>query len=550
MRLVTPVSSPSHINVQASDAVSMTSAVAAVLASIPGGNVVTALVLSGGSSGSRFNLIIEYAPSASNGGGISPANAALGIRFFSGTSHTALDTVGTATSAAAAAANPTFQLVDYEIIGSGAAQVFMGMLLYAPAGSVTPPGNAAYLTQTAWYVNATTGSDGNTGATALTAIRTLAELNRRTQGKTFSADSTIYLSGDFSEEALVLDASCLPGVTVTVRGEYTSSASAAVDTFTAYDGATSTPAELDNGGGVTDYAADVGKFVRVTAGTAVGTSAPLLKAVGLGVLRPGLFQAVDYTTLDPDPADTYVIDTLTTSVGSIQTRMRGAGGDYASYTPRLLLRDLDVVPSSATLQDNYFGPGDAAGAGTLLYRVRFSAGGTSNNYISGTGAHFLCCLNGAGSYLTVADSHLTFWGFASLDAIQCDESFLDIQDSQLIMQGGGLYFYGGSVSSDGGFACMDTGAGYNAAITVARGAHVTTGGASTTWGDGELCGYGIQAMSGSMFIYGVKPTVSGVTNDTLVGAVGALAYAAIPYLDGGGGGPAGSGTGAGIVANV
>jgi hypothetical protein len=394
------------------------------------------------------------------------------------------------------------------------------------------------LVQPSWYVNAVTGSDANDGTTALTPLLTLAELYRRTVGKVFAVNATVYLSGDFSAEALVLDACVAPGVQVTVRGEVRQDGSYSVGAYTAYNGATSTPAVVSDGG-ATAYAGDVGKIARMTSGAAINCSAPIMKATAAGAFRPGHFQSVDYVTMAPGVGDTYVVEELLTKVGTIQTRMSGSGGDYSVYAPRLLVRDLDVYPPANTPQDLSFNAGDASGAGTLLYRVRLSGGALGNVWLTGSGVQLLCTYSKADCYLTVAGSALYCWGFVAMGGLQVNNSILNVPFDMMLVQGHAVYFYGGQVAAVAGIGFLDIGAGDGAGLIVSTGANVeASAGTSYLWSNGNLCAYGIRVGAGSMVTYGVKPTATGVTNDTLVGGT-AKAYAAIPYFE--------AANGAGIV---
>lgn len=405
------------------------------------------------------------------------------------------------------------------------------------------------LTQAAWYVNATTGNDSNTGATSGTALKTLAELYRRTQGRVWTVSSTIYLSGDFTEESLVLDGTVLPGVQVVVRGDVTEVATGAISAFTAYNGATSTPSLIDDGG-ATDYSAYVGLLVRITSGAAINCSAPLMKAVAAGQFRPGQFFSVDYLQVNPAGADTFAIEDLTTKVGSFHIGLKGAGGDYNNYEPRCLIRDVRLSTSANNVQDNSFGDGDVSSGSTLLYRVCIDGGGLGLTYISGTSIHLLATYTTVAGYMYFTDSVVYMWGFTTLGGVQYDNCYVNVPFDFYLVQNFAAYFYGGETWAAGGIGAMEVGAGETAALSVESGAHVSTpSGTSYCWGAGNLCGYGIKAGSGSIYSYGVKPTVSGVTNDTIVGGT-AKAYANIPFLNGYDGATVGTGNGAGIVVKV
>lgn len=132
---------------------------------------------------------------------------------------------------------------------------------------VTAPGFiSAYLTQSVWYVDSVTGNDANSALTALTAIKTLAELTRRFEGRTLSpamATMDINLSGTFAEE-LVLNFASPAQTVITVTAPMTTVYSGTIGTFTAGVPTTNTRATLQDAGLVA--ATHLRRRVRLTSG--------------------------------------------------------------------------------------------------------------------------------------------------------------------------------------------------------------------------------------------------------------------------------------------
>lgn len=110
----------------------------------------------------------------------------------------------------------------------------------------------AFVTQAAWFINGTTGNDANDGATATTALRTLAEFSRRMKGavifppsnQTNERQMVVTLAGAFaSTDELYLDGILLFDISsLLVQGTVTTTALAATITAVTALGAGGTTA--------------------------------------------------------------------------------------------------------------------------------------------------------------------------------------------------------------------------------------------------------------------------------------------------------------------
>ena len=211
------------------------------------------------------------------------------------------------------------------------------------------------ITQTTWFIDPVNGSDAATGKTAVTALKTDAERQRRWHGPgwvaTLLAPTTItYLSSLPSTDPVNFDVSLARGASLNILGTPTQTlAPTALTAVTTLNAATQTPWDVT---AVGLDASHVGKIIQITAGARVGNFATVLKDMGAGQVRTSPFgKATVSVALDPwiqvtpQVGDNVQILTLTSlTVGSWKFRM--LSGDYFSavapytnlvYTDGLLL---------------------------------------------------------------------------------------------------------------------------------------------------------------------------------------------------------------------
>jgi len=192
-----------------------------------------------------------------------------------------------------------------------------------------------YITQSSWFVNSSTGSDTNDGATAGTALKTLAELERRWNGRSFSPTVTavtVSLSGSFQTEPLNLAAifTSPTATIVEVTGSATTVASGSVTAYTGFTPSTNTRAQLTDA--VQNFTAHVRRRIRMTSGAA-NTAVTYICSLGGGVTvaNVGQFRTPPTTSListgasvNPGIGDTYVVETLDTQIREYNINCPGA----------------------------------------------------------------------------------------------------------------------------------------------------------------------------------------------------------------------------------
>lgn len=379
-----------------------------------------------------------------------------------------------------------------------------------------------FITQANWYVNATTGSDSNTGTSVDQALLTFAELYRRTQGRVFVNDTTFWLSGDFAGQQLALAGFVSPGKTVTIRGDVVQTHSGTFTAFTAWSPAAA-QISVANDGTATSYAALVGHFMRMTSGPANGNSAPIVKAVAAGQSRPGIFMSSDGLKATPAAGNTFVVENVTTRIGGIDlSGLVGDGGSRTLFVPRVLVRDLEVYNPNQNLV-----LGSGAYIGTYLYRVRFA--GTIFAEFVECNASFIATYTASGVQLVFRSGSVFFYG-------HCDAWYVNMLGANafigddMIHQGGGMGIAGGSqVTCIAGHGFFDVAGADNCLALEQAGNYSASIVNGRIWGSGNTTTYGIRVRTGCVMEYVTKPTLAGAS-DTIVGGT-VRTYAQIPYAE-------------------
>lgn len=131
--------------------------------------------------------------------------------------------------------------------------------------------------QTDWAISEASGADEASG-TAASPLRTSAEFNRRTKGLPLVGFITLAILDDMSAaNSLVLDLTfvddLVSGDNFFLKGKSTQVATGQVDTFTALNRATPSKNTIARAG--LNFTSHVGRFLRMTSGTANGYSAPI-----------------------------------------------------------------------------------------------------------------------------------------------------------------------------------------------------------------------------------------------------------------------------------
>lgn len=523
MRFVEGIVTPSYVTVQASNAVEMAVAADAALAAIPAGSVVTALGISGAGAGSVFSLSIEHAAVE---GGIPSADARLGVRFFHGANRPALDAAAAAARASAAAANPTFVSVGMDMAGSSAGGSFMGVLLYAPP----PAGSELYQSQSVWYIDPLNGNDANDGLTALTALRTDAERQRRV-GLVWdiNADTSIYYLNDVPTGDPVYGIVRFgPNGVLRVRGTATvtyTSPGGGFSAVTNLNRAAQTPADITEAG---LGAGRAGQRIRATSGLSVGALAWLAKDLGAGQYRVSPWTRYnDGATPLPStptnhnvaPGDTFVIESLTEIV-RMQWTVLASDKSVQVNGVQILFRDIEIQDSSRDI-------------------IQYNA----PNAVFFSPVAFGCNWNGCpfnGTSIACAFDPTTFVGtLAGMYSCYVQGS-VSVQTDGMLYVDFDTLFQGGTFGYNlrlrqGGQARMGAAAFFD---STADGVVVEDGsvrslaflsGNDLIWGTSNAA-YGIRVRAGHQWLYGTMPILTGTTNDTIIGGT-ATAYAGIPFIE-------------------
>lgn len=396
------------------------------------------------------------------------------------------------------------------------------------AGSdISGTGGFDYLTQATWYVNSATGNDANDGATALTPLLTLAELGRRWQGRTLAQNTTINLSGTFTEP-LQLFATNPLNFTVTVVGQAptqtgTGSLTAA---FVAYAPATNVDAKVTDA--AQTWAPLIGHRVRMTSGAANGAIAWLIKDLGANVARVSQFvNRATGAAATPAAGDTYVTETLATSIWGYSAVLNGGGN--------LKIVDIEsTLPASSAFVQVVQGNSNfvPTGIAKLPHFDGCKFSGSSNHSFRYTSAFFVGCLN-TGSGLRVYFSEIQLYAhccFQTFFAAQT-ESRVSVQLLSVAQAGNGWGIFNQSIFS----LAIDALGAYDvvsggAAVDV-EAAQLTCGVANgIIFGSGNTIAQNVRVRSNSAITYTTKPVITGTGNDALIGGT-PKTWGTVPYVE-------------------
>lgn len=384
----------------------------------------------------------------------------------------------------------------------------------------------------AWFIDAASGNDANPGISALSPLKTLAELGRRLNGTTINQSVTVTL-GSGSYGNLFLDL-FIPqagsGRDFVINGNVTEAAPIAITANTAQVPSTATRGSISIAAGVfTLYdrlvlktGAQIGARAFVTKVT--GTTANVARWMQL----PATATSRDITLVNPANGDTFAQETLNTTISTVNVRVRGGG--------RVTIKNCKVVANAS---------------GTFHQ--------TNNDFSDiNSGVFFqLCDFSGLPG----------FWGFQTS---QFEAAICTYQDSPLFEQcqaeWQGCMIKASPFIVGRQSACsMSQGMVWvgNATLTVTQNALLQVFNIGTTTGDVSffdsssganriICrngGYldintsntrlwGVTTATQSTFLvdnnswvsYITQPTITGGTNDTRIGGTNKT-YATTPYIE-------------------
>lgn len=402
-------------------------------------------------------------------------------------------------------------------------------------------GDSSWLDQTTWYIDANNGSDDNDGATAGTALASHAEFARRIgDNAVLDHQITVYILSDLNESLVMRIRTGGPvsgstssrlvyiGVpTAIVR-------SGTVQSYTAPN--TGVEGALTDAG-IADWTADRGKRITFTSGAALGCSTfcSSTATAGVGtarVGRPVKYSDPTYSPFTPAPGDTYDVETLPVVRGFyFDTEALDVEFGGPSQAQPVRLEGIAINPTNgavlASIRNSF-----SAAYGSSQPRVYVGkcslhelslglngglilAGCTGVNNVTGIGGTIRCeghgsiaLFNHCGGGMTFNGPNLhTVFGYFDRSAVYFDK--------------------GSNAEQSFNVGIWDAPGGSGAALTVYPGSIVRS---ASPWGNATTT-TGI-AVGGALYypVTGVKPTLAGTVNDTLIGGT-AKAYAAIPYIE-------------------
>lgn len=374
--------------------------------------------------------------------------------------------------------------------------------------------NFAYVAS--WFVNAAAGSDDNDGLGAGTALKTVAELGRRLAGLTIGQNVTVTLgSGTYGNLEFTFK---LPdSLTFVVSGNVTSSANDTITAVTATVPATNTRGAIT---GTAPVWVDKSRL-RLTSGALSGAIACVTRIIGgaqANVSRWGRFASATATTPtigEPAINDTYVVDTLNTSIGEVLLAWQGDG--------EFVVKDCVVSGSAQNIPGSWIVPrfmncifNATSGRSDFDYCEIFLLGCQALTPVS-IEYSIVACRNN----VFAGGVNVDFEGALQTAYSNCfDGATLTAQHSSTV--------YNQLLSADVQFVDITNPA--SNCVQVADGAVVNTAVATGIfWGANNACAAAIRVVSASAFTYQVKPIIPGGATDTIIGGVN-VSYAALPFF--------------------
>ncbi len=395
-------------------------------------------------------------------------------------------------------------------------------------------GSQPFITQSTWYVDSVSGDDDNDGATALTAIKTLAELTRRTEGRVLLPSISLFavhLSGTFPTEPLSLNFSvgayCWVQITADTQVDYAGTISG----FTTYSAGV-TAALLDDAGAAF-AAGDVGKRLRLTSGASLGAVTFILKQISGTQVRVGDFYhynaasgyGVPALTATPANGTTFVVEDLLCQVAGCDVVIDGG---HAA----LLIDGVEFVkPPSPITRTTLRCWANALTVASKLFGCRMNTTGSNMNLNNSVATVVSCLWRGNGAPI-IQDGSVQAYGMLLMAPLSVVGNG-SLTVISLYQQGGGdsvvaTIGRNGFMSVSGNWAVYD--ATGDANLVVDDNAAVVSTSATAYWGIGAATSYGIRCRGMGRFSYTTKPTVSGSINDTIIGGT-ATAWGAVPFIN-------------------
>lgn len=401
--------------------------------------------------------------------------------------------------------------------------------------------------EAAWFLD-TAGSDANDGITALTPLKTVAELANRLRGATLRQNVTVTLTaGSFAADPVNFDLDC-GSFSILFLGNVTSSAGdiivAPLPTVVGAAGTnagaqrytlTATALAFTDKQRIRCTASSVGatgNWTWVTNVTVAGVGGTANTARWGSLADPRVNTTLGALT-EPVAGDTYVQDTLNTTLGRLNLRAHGRG--------RIIIQDCILTVNVSG--DAYSMAGDNSNAnGVMCYGCKFNDTTTLIASPAGSGWTAVGCQFASTTTVFLQGTHVprncVFTGTVQTATVGClvnqnnsccfDGAFLQLID--------GEWDYGsGAPNNDIQWVDGTTANGLEINPGASLQGH---GGTTNAWGlNNAYTGVFARLFAFSVWTYATKPSVPGGTgNDANVGGTVKL-WAAIPFqqVEGNGG---------------
>lgn len=397
---------------------------------------------------------------------------------------------------------------------------------------ITAPGwLSAFITQSAWYVNATAGNDAN-DASVGAPIKTLAELTRRFEGRTVSpalATLTVNLTGAFTETLVLNFANPGPTTQIIITAPMTTVYSGTIGTYVTAVPTTNTRYTLADAG--LTVATHVRRRVRLTSGGGnAGALTWICSAAAANIANIGQFFSSTGTAVNPANGTTYDVETFGTTIWGYDIRISGGGNNRTFRMENVTIKgDAANITATSRLDVN----------GRAAVAVLFG------------------CLFDCSSKIQTLSGFVTFTSCAhlgnTLNAQSIDageQGFCHFHSWQILANAnvaGNSCTHDGNAANAAGLAV--TNCGYLEDIGN-RGFFGSIGGAalasiddnatwflsaagSLFWGAaGNTSTNALAVKNGSGVSYVTKPTATALTpgSDVVLAGAGAIAWAGVPAL--------------------
>lgn len=388
--------------------------------------------------------------------------------------------------------------------------------------------------ETNWYVDVATGSDANDGTSSGSPLKTLTELGRRIREIHQNVTVTV-AAGDLSTYPFSLDIET-NGFSIAILGAVTSSADDVIaNVLSTTAGAAGTNAGAQRGTVTATASSFTDKTrLRLTSGAQSGATAHVTRVTTPGaggvanVERWGQLVTPRTTTtvasVEPSIGDTFVVDTLDTTLGRFDVRARGHG--------RILIQDFKI--SAASVGDCFRISGDnSTGGGVMIYRCQFPTATilvASNATIACS--QFLSNFNPFNGFLVTRKN--VYCGLVEVKgagSYVASNNAACFDGGNLLLDGGGVWDQGTGSQNDHQWVDGTT----SFAVEIDAGsAYINHGSGVQCWGlDNTYSGATIIVQGNAAWTNSSKPSIPGSGiggRDATVGGTAKL-YAALPYQE-------------------